>query len=260
MKYQFSFSLVLLVLLASITPLTQALNDPALMLYFTFDEGNGGETTGESENKIKGTLKGKAKFVKDGKYGGAVLLEDADSQIIVPSVSQLDITKTITMEAWIFPTEKQNDSNILGRRTAGNAGGYCIQWSGFGKNSKVETWIGLPGWQGTRNKQKIEPELNQWHHIAVTYDGKVISQYVDGKLDATTEFAAKIASQDVEFHIGKAQTGLPSMIGKIDEVAIYERALTQDEVKTDMKKVLVGTTAVDPTSKLATTWASLKTK
>ena len=50
------------------------------------------------------------------------------------------------------------------------------------------------------------------------------------------------------------------MIGKIDEVAIYERALTQDEVKTDMKKVLVGTTAVDPTSKLASTWASLKTK
>ncbi len=50
------------------------------------------------------------------------------------------------------------------------------------------------------------------------------------------------------------------MIGKIDEVAIYERALTQDEVKTDMKKVLVGTTVVDPTSKLASTWASLKTK
>ena len=41
MKYQFSFSLVLLVLLASIAPLTQALNDPALMLYFTFDEGKG---------------------------------------------------------------------------------------------------------------------------------------------------------------------------------------------------------------------------
>ena len=138
------------------------------MLYFTFDEGKGGETTGESENKIKGTLKGKAKFVKDGKYGGAVLLEDADSQIIVPSVSQLDITKTITMEAWIFPTEKQNDSNILGRRTAGNAGGYCIQWSGFGKNSKVETWIGLPGWQGTRNIQKIEPKLEEWHHVVST--------------------------------------------------------------------------------------------
>ena len=50
------------------------------------------------------------------------------------------------------------------------------------------------------------------------------------------------------------------MIGKIDEVAIYERALTLEEIKTDMKKVLVGTTAVDPTSILASSWASLKTK
>ena len=120
----------------------------------------------------------------------------------------------------------------------------------------METWIGLPGWQGTRNIQKIEPALNQWHHVAVTYDGKVISQYVDGKLDATKEFAAKIASQEVEFHIGKAQTGLPAMIGKIDEVAVYDRALDLDEIKSDMENGVYF--AVDPKGKLATTWAHLK--
>ena len=102
MTYYVASILTLLVLLTSIAPLTQALNDPALMLYFTFDEGKGGETTGESENKIKGTLKGKAKFVKDGKYGGAVLLEDADSQVIVPSVSQLILPKRLRWKLGFF--------------------------------------------------------------------------------------------------------------------------------------------------------------
>ena len=68
--------------------------------------------------------------------------------------------------------------------------------------------------------------------------------------------AGKITSQKVELHIGQAQTGLPSMIGKIDEVAIYDRALTLDEIKSDMENGVFF--AVDPKEKLATKWSTLK--
>ena len=235
-----------------------ALNDdPALKLYFTFDEGQGDTAKDHSQSKLKGKLTGNAKFTKEGKFGGALSLEDKDCLVQVPASDELDITKSITMAAWIFPLEDQNDSNVMGRRTAANKGGYCLQWSGFGAAAKIETWIALPDWKGTRKLQKIEPELKQWHHVVVTYDGKKIKQYIDSKLDASLDAAAgKITSQKVELHIGQAQTGLPSMIGKIDEVAIYDRALTLDEIKSDMENGVFF--AVDPKEKLATKWANLK--
>ena len=257
MKYQFILSLILLVLLTSIVPLAQALNDdPALKLYFTFDDGAGDKVEDQSQSGLKGLLMGKAKLVKDGKFGGAVEMSDANCKIVVDATKELDITKEVTMAAWIFPLENQNDSNVIGLRTAGNAGGYCMQWSGFGNAAKIETWIGLPGWKGTRDEQKIEPKLKEWHHVVATYDGKDIKQYIDGKLDTSVAGGGEIASQDVAFHVGQAQTGLPSMFGKIDEVAVYDRALDLDEIKSDMENGVYF--AVDPKGKLATTWAHLK--
>ena len=48
-----------------------ALNDdPALKLYFTFDEGQGDTAKDHSQSKLKGKLTGNAKFIKDGKFGG----------------------------------------------------------------------------------------------------------------------------------------------------------------------------------------------
>ena len=257
MKYQFILSFILLVLLTSIVPLAQALNDdPALKLYFTFDEGEGNKAEDQSQSGLKGLLMDGAKFVKDGKFGGAVEFGDAGCKVVVEAAKELDITEEVTMAAWIFPLVSQHDSNVMGRRTAGNAGGYCMQWSGFGNAAKIETWIGLPGWKGTRDIQKIAPRLKEWHHVVAIYDGKMIKQYIDGKLDASVAGGGEIANQDVEFRVGQAQTGLPSMTGKIDEVAVYDRALDLDEIKSDMENGVFF--SVDPKGKLATTWAHLK--
>ena len=55
--------------------------------------------------------------------------------------------------------------------------------------------------------QKTEPKLKQWRHVVATYDAQEIRQCMDGKLDTSVKVPAKqIASQKVEFHIGKAQT------------------------------------------------------
>ena len=63
MKYQFILSLILLVLLTSIVPLAQALNDdPALKLYFTFDDDAGNKVEDQSQSGLKGLLMDGAKF------------------------------------------------------------------------------------------------------------------------------------------------------------------------------------------------------
>ena len=146
----------------------------------------------------------------------------------------------------------------MGRRSSANLGGYCLQWSAqFTGAPQIETWINIGGWQGSRNKQTIKPELEEWHHVSSTFDGDMIRQYIDGKLDV--EFAppkGKINSIEVVFRIGKAQTGLPGMQGLVDEVAIYNRALSVDEINQDMEKGVYF--AVSPNDKLATTWGKLK--
>ena len=235
-----------------------ALNDDkALMLYFTFDEDNGGKVKDVSGNNIEGTLEG-AVWSKDGKIGGAVHLEGIDKFVEVDAVPELDINDELTIQGWFFPEESQGDSNLMGRRSSANVGGYCLQWSAqFTGAPQIETWINIGGWQGSRNKQTIKPALEEWHHVASTYDGDKIRQYIDGKLDIEFEPPdGKINSIEVVFRIGKAQTGLDGMIGLVDEVAIYNRALTVDEINQDMENGVFF--AVSPGGKLAITWGQLK--
>ncbi len=250
--------LIVSVIVLSLIVNSWALNDDkALMLYFTFEEGKGATTTDVSGNNIKGTLEG-ATWSKDGKIGGCVYLEDSEKFVEVEPVPELDITDELTIQAWFFPEESQGDSNLMGRRSSANVGGYCLQWSAqFTGSPQIETWINIGEWQGSRNKQRIEPELEEWHHVASTYDGNLIRQYIDGKLDAEFEPpAGKISSIDAVFRIGKAQTGLDGMVGYVDEVAVYNRALTADEINQDMENGVYF--AVSPNGRLASTWGDLK--
>jgi hypothetical protein len=249
--------IVLALVVLSLSVNAWALNDDkALMLYFTFDEDNGGKVKDVSGNNIEGTLEG-AVWSKNGKIGGAVHLEDSEKFVEVDAVPELDITDELTIQGWFFPEESQGDSNLMGRRSAANVGGYCLQWSAqFTGAPQIETWINIGGWQGSRNKQTIKPKLEQWHHVSSTYDGDMIRQYIDGKLDVEFGPAGDINSIDVVFRIGKAQTGLAGMVGLVDEVAIYDRALTVEEINQDMENGVFF--AVSPGDKLATTWGKLK--
>ena len=233
-------------------------NDKALMLYLPFDEGNGDTAKDASGNNLEATLHG-ATWSDDGKIGGCIHLPDTAKYLEIESVPELDITDEITIQAWFFPEQNQGDSNLMGRRTAANLGGYCLQWSsnptGF---PQIETWMNVGGgWQGSRNKQTIKPALNEWHHVSSTFDGEMIRQYIDGELDVEFKPPGKnIHSVDIVFRIGKSQTGLAGTVCRIDEVAIYNRALSADEINQDMNKGV--TFAVSPGDKLATTWGNLK--
>lgn len=255
------FMIAFLVAIFFFTSNSQAIKDPSLVFYLNFEEGSGATTT-DQISKIKGDLKNGAKWSPDGKIKKCLLLEQPAQYVEFPAAPELDIVDQITIEEWIFPEQSQGDSDILGRRNAGNVGGYTIQWSAqFTGKPQIETWITVNAggnWQGTRQKQKIAPELKKWHHIASTYDGKKIRQYIDGELDVEFDAAGKINSVKEVFRVGQAQTNLESMIGRIDEVAIYKKALTQDEIKTDMSQGVIAD--VSPIGNLLTIWGTIKNR
>ncbi len=113
---------VLSVIFLSLSVNSWALNDDeALMLYFTFDEDEGGKVTDITGNNIEGSFEG-AVWSKDGKIGGAVYLENNQQFVEVDAVPELDITDELTIQAWFFPEESQGDSNLMGRRSGANVG------------------------------------------------------------------------------------------------------------------------------------------
>lgn len=213
----------------------------------------------QSGHKIQGDLKG-AKFSKDGKFGGCVSFTTGTDCIEFPAADELNITDKLTMEAWIFPQQSQPDSSVLGRRSNPNVGGYCVQWHATDPNKPaVEAFVYVNGsWaqNGTRDKQKESSEVKKWHHAAVTFDGNSLKQYVDGNLDAEVAISGKINSIKEVFRIGQAQTTLTSMIGSIDEVAIYNKALSDKEISDDMQKGVIA--PVSPAGRLVATWGMIK--
>ena len=243
---------VLMVSMMIFPSIGKAIRDDALVLYCSFSEGAGDKVNDESGNNLQGEIKGGAKWAKAGKVGSAIAFSAAAQSVEFPAEKILNITKGITMEGWINPDAVQGDSDLWGRRTSANQGGYCMQWT----NGMIETWIHKGGWQGTRDKQTIKPEPGDWHHVAGVYDGKNVRQYVNGELDIEFGLSGDMDSVEEVFRIGQAQTSLTAMIGTIDEVAVYSRALTEDEIQEDMEKGILAT--VNSTGKLAATWASIK--
>jgi len=104
-----------------------------------------------------------------------------------------------------------------------------------------------------------------WHHLAGTFDDKDknITIYVDGEEKRTTKLASSINYNQSILRISNTIYSGGAVNGLIDEVAIFNRALTADEVKTLMekglKKAIIGE-AVAPSGKLSTTWARIKTQ
>ena len=99
----------------------------------------------------------------------------------------------------------------------------------------------------------------QWHHVAVTYDKKFIRAYQDGKQIAETASSAIPDTNDSPLVIGGIPQW-PTVMGIVDEVGVFNQALTQAGIKYIMEKGLIEgiAYAVSPKGKLATFWGKLK--
>jgi hypothetical protein len=83
-------------------------------------------------------------------------------------------------------------------------------------------------WQGMSGRAKIP--LNEWHHVAVVVSPPTIRMYLDGQLDAEKSGVGRLRLNDGPMLIGDAG-GYWEYEGLIDEVRIYNRALSPDEVR-----------------------------
>jgi len=160
---------------------------------------------------------------------------DGQRFIDAGDVGRFDYLDPFTLTAWILPTEP-NGAIVSRIEDFPQGHGYGL----YLKDGKVRLHITVR-WTdiGLRIETTDPLELNRWHHVLMTYDGKRkakgVQIYIDGKPQALTvlfdELNAPISPKD-PFRIGAGEGPENRFHGLIDEVRVYNRALPADEAAT----------------------------
>lgn len=219
-----------------------------------FDEGQGVTAKDSTKNKSNGKINN-ATWV-DGKFGKALDFNGKDANVEIQNTSGvLAVDQQFTLMAWVkVPGFTGGWQTIATLNTDGpirNYGLFINDKSGLIHYS----FTSGKAWQSFNATSNIVD--GKWRHIAATYDMKAFKCYVDGKVDGETPINnLKPDTAKTVVTIG-SWVGGGWMKGAIDEVAIYNNALTESQIKDAMSRSLA-TTAVEKSGKLATCWGAMK--
>ncbi len=191
-----------------------------LLAYWTLNEGSGTIAHDSSGNGNTGTVSGSGSWYwTDGMIGSALYF-GAPSQVAVPNSASLNPVQGMTVSAWVNADYWSNNQRILEKGTSNNQYAMFINPSG----QLVFAVYGVTG--GTA--VTTPPSEMAWHHVAGTYDGSLISLYVDGQI-VTQQIAngqMPITADPLAIGFRPGANIFYYFNGIIDDVRIYGSALS----------------------------------
>ena len=263
-------SLVLGILIGVFPTMARADLTDGLISAWNFEEGAGQEAK-DSVGENHGELKGAAARIEGGQVGRAIEFDGIDAYVEVPDNKTLQIPGALTVAAWIKPTPDNTDNNMaIVFKGHHIAFGAHYSWRVATRTPTGLTWgrcsevAGPEGYWFTFDVIKTDT----WHHVALVCDGTTMRSYVDAEdiTGVSGETGMNIAGpyavydgEPVEIGSAIGWDGTDSrgyFSGIIDEVLIYDRALSKAELKELFDGAIVP--AVEPVAKLATVWGAVK--
>ena len=230
-----------------------------VMAMWLLDE-DGGDVAGDSSgNGNDGELNNGPEWI-EGVFGSALEF-DGSNNVIIQDAPTLDteLNDGFTFVCW----QRMDAANADGCYIDKAEGWenkmsyyiYCSHGAAFGfLVVSQDGTMGLCNDFGT-------PIIDTWQHVAGVYDGSDMMFYVDGELLIELPHDKGIADTDARVFLGSCcpNAGFP---GALDELALFNVALSEDEIQDIMDNGLEEATgvlgAVSPADKLATTWGQIK--
>ena len=203
--------------------------DTSLVGYWKMDEGVGGTTADSSGKGNNGTLIGGPTWqpVSGCKKGGCLSFDGSDDYVNGGHESSLDLTDAVTIFVWEKLSGTSTDYNRFVTKQGGFASYFAVR---YGDGFTIYYIDGVKNWVISGY-----PELQNgsWHQVAVTYDknggANNMRLYSDGNLRASTTATGSLPVSAQDLAIGNANYA--KFGGSLDEVRIYNRALTDAEIK-----------------------------
>jgi hypothetical protein len=219
-------------------------NNLGLVGYWSMEDGSGSTATDFSGNGNDGTLTNMDASTDwvSGKRGSALDFGGNDSQLVASSTTSIDGSEEITISAWVKADQVNTDEAIVGTKvgTSNNDDdtGFRYDSSGFSSNGSNLIKFVIRNSNGDTIAGETESgvQTTQWQHLVMTWkSGGQPRMWADGQELATLSMSSNSLSGSVDmpdFFIGtgpKRDSG--HWEGKIDEVRIYNRALSASEVR-----------------------------
>ena len=203
-----------------------------LVAAYSFDENSGTTVTDLSGNGNVGTISG-ATWSSEGVYGSALTFDGSSALVTINNSASLQMNAAMTLEAWISPSVldstwrdviyKGDDNYYLeGTSTSGNAPGAGGTFDGAD--------VTVTGTDALK--------VNTWSHLAATYDGSTLDLYVNGVQVGSLAQTGTIGASSSPLQIGGDSIYGQYFQGMIDEVRVYNLALTATQIQADMNEPL----------------------
>jgi hypothetical protein len=194
-----------------------------------FNEGSGTITTDASGLGNNGALVNGAAWSASGHTGAAISFS-ANGWVNIPDAASLDLTSAMTLEAWVRPTSGTGWRTVL-LKEAANGLSYAL-YSANGA-SRPGVWTNGGGADEFVLGTGAVP-TNAWTHVAATYDGSTLRFFVNGVQVASKSGISTILASTGALKIGGNSVWGEYFRGLIDDVRVYNRALSLTEIKADM--------------------------
>jgi len=226
--------LVAIIVLSIMPAGVQAQSDDGLVAEWHFDEGSGSVLKDSSGNGNDGVIYG-ATWV-EGKYGKALSFDGVDDYVDCGNGASLNFgTDTFAIETWVktIDTTTDNWEGIVGRW--GKSGDY---YNGYWLQYFPNEGIWAFGWHGQiyLNPTRSISDGN-WHHVVCQKTGSTSAElYIDGEFVGKRTDLPSISTDTTDpLSMGRLSSadiyGERYFSGIIDEVRIYNRALSAEEIK-----------------------------
>jgi hypothetical protein len=219
-------------------------NDQMLMGYWKFDEADGYVAEDSSGYANAGDVWA---AWATGTFGSAIFCDSTSTHVIVRDDPTLQFgTSDFSIQLWICPTMLGIESNDPRRRFM-SKDGYPKTWWNMNLTTDGKPFLEMvdANKAGCANRPAGTLPENAWTHLAVVVDraNAQTRYYFNGNLDSVQDvppgFTGALDVEGGELSIGS--TWQP-FVGLLDEVKIYKRVLTEDEVKASYEKEKGGRT------------------
>jgi hypothetical protein len=222
----------------------------SLVAHYDFDQSSGSILLDRSGNGHDGTITGA--LWTQGVHGNALRFNGIDNRVLVPFASDLN-TPEFTLEAWIRTDEKTHDQAIIDRvEPDGSHWNYRLMVPS--RIHEIEGHSVEPGvvQSDLRNEftshwdvialGQTKVTTGRWRHIAATFKDRVFRIYVDGIFDATKSVTIDAVTSSTQPLLLGDCSFTPIQFhfrGDMDEVSVWNRALTAEEIAAEAARFAV---------------------